>query len=117
MATDFRDGKSYPRRGREALGDVLWLARVFDKARASASGTIHDYIYPCPMDMGMMQRWGITPEQFDAAIKTHATDAAILEWLQSHTNARQIEAANQWLVSEKMENLERQDAEEVAATI
>ena len=117
MATDFRNGKTFPRRGREALGEVLWLARVFDKARASANGTIHDYIYPCPMDLGMMQRWGITPGQFDAAIKTHTTDAAILEWLQSRTNARQIETANQWLVSEKMENLERQDAEEVAAII
>ena len=118
MATDFRDGKTFPRRGRDPLGGALWLKRVFDKARASANGTIHDYIYPCPMDQGMMQRWGITPEHFDVAVKTHTSDASILDWLQTQTTAGKIEAANQWLLSEKMENLERQDSEEGAgATI
>lgn len=115
MATDFRSGKSFPRRGRDPLGgEVLWLARVFDKARASAAGTIHDYIYPCPMDKGVMERWGITPEAFDEAIRTHTTDAQILQWLRERTTPEQIEAANQWLVTEKIENLERQDAEEAA---
>lgn len=115
MAIDFRDGKTFPRRGRDPLGgDVLWLARVFDKARASANGTIHDYIYPCPMDKGVMERWGITSGEFDAAIKTYKTDPAILDWLRERTTPEQIEAANQWLVTEKLENLERQDAEEGA---
>lgn len=112
MATDFRDGKTFPRRGRLPLGDAFWLARVFDKARASANGTTHDYIYPCPMDKGVMERWGVTPEEFDAAIQTHATDAAILEWLRARTSPEQIAAANRWLLDEKMENLERQDSEE-----
>jgi hypothetical protein len=116
MATDFRDGKTFPRRGRTPLGDdVLWLARVFDKARASADDTIFDYIYPCPMDKGVMERWGITPEEFDAAIKTHTTDDGILHWLRERTTPEQIEAANQWLLTEKIENLDRQDAEEGAA--
>lgn len=115
MATDFRDGKTFPRRGRDPLGnDVLWLARVFDKARAFAGGTIHDYIYPCPMDKGVMERWGVTPEAFDAAIKTHTTDESILEWLRERTTREQIESANQWLVTDKIENLDRQDAEEGA---
>jgi hypothetical protein len=115
MATDFRDGKTFPRPGRAPLGgDVLWLARVFDKARAAANGTIHDYIYPCPMDEGVMERWGITPAQFDAAIRTHASDVQILQWLRERTTPEQIEAANRWLLSEKMENLERQDSEEGA---
>lgn len=116
MATDFRDGKTFPRRGRLPLGDTLWLARVFDKARAAANDTIYDYIYPCPMDKGVMERWGITPEEFDAAIQTHTSDAAILEWLQSRTTSQQIEAANRWLLDEKMENLERQDSEEGVTT-
>lgn len=113
MATDFRDGKTFPRRGREPLGgNVLWLARVFDKARAAANDTIHDYIYPCPMDKGVLERWGVTPEEFDAAIRTHSTDDAILGWLRERVTDRQIETANQWLVSEKIENLDRQDSEE-----
>ena len=115
MATDFRDGKTFPRRGRDPLGEnVYWLARVFDKARASADGTIHDYIYPWPMDKGVMERWGITPAEFDAAIRTNTSDDEILQWLRERTTPEQIEAANQWLVTEKLENLERQDAEEGA---
>lgn len=115
MATDFRDGKHFPRRGRSKLGSALWLQRVFDKARAAKDGTIFDYIYPCPMDKGVMERWGITSEEFDAAVREHTSDEAILAWLQSKTTPERIEDANRWLLSEKTENLDRQDAEEGAA--
>lgn len=96
------------------LDGALWLARLFDKARASASGTIFDYIYPCPMDKGVMERWGIEPATFDAAIKAHTTDEAISAWLKTIASPPSIEAANRWLITEKSENLDRQDAEEGA---
>lgn len=115
MATDFRDGKTFPRRGREPLDDALWLARVFDKARAAAAGTIHDYIYPCPMDRGVMERWGITPQEFDQAIRTRTTDQTIRAWLAERAPEARIRAANEWLLKEKQENLDRQDAEEGVA--
>ena len=114
MSTDFRDGKTFPRRGRETIGNAMWLARVFDKARAAAAGTIHDYIYPCPMDKGVFERWGITAELFDAAIRTHSTDDAIHHWLIDRVPPEKIVAANTWLTKEKLENLDRQDAEEGA---
>ena len=114
MPTDFRDGKTFPRRGREPLGEALWLARVYDKARAAAAGTIHDYIYPCPMDKGVFERWGISPSDFDTAIRSNATDDSILHWLSERVSADKIKRANEWLVREKIENLDRQDAEEVA---
>jgi hypothetical protein len=114
MATDFRDGKTFPRRGRTPLGGALWLARVFDKARAAKNDTIFDYIYPCPMDKGVMERWGVTPEEFDAAIAQHTTDEAIVAWLQSRTTPQRIEDANRWLLKEKTSNLDRQDSEEGA---
>ncbi len=112
MATDFRGGKAFPRRGRDGYGGFLWLLRVFDKARANAAGTIDDYIYPCPMDQGIFERWGISPEQFDAAIRTHGDDASILQWVKARVSEAQREAANRWLTSEKASNLDRQDAEE-----
>jgi len=111
MATDFRNGL-FPRRGREDHHGFLWLLRVFDKGRASHQGTIHDYIYPCGMDKGVFQRWGITPEQFDAALDTATTDDQILVWVQAHVSDAAREAANRWLVDEKVENLDKQDAEE-----
>ncbi len=92
----------------------MWLLRVYDKGRASAAGTIHDYIYPCPMDQGVMERWGITPAEFDAAIKQHTTDDAIYQWLKSKTSPDRIRAANEWLEADKVENLNRQDSEEGA---
>jgi hypothetical protein len=112
MATDFRDGKSFPRRGRDEIGGYLWLLRVADKGRAALAGTIHDYVYPCPMDKGVFERWGITPEQFHDALKMHASDQALLEWLNAHAIAGGRVAANCWLSDEKELNLDRQDAEE-----
>lgn len=112
MATDFRDGKTFPRRGREPIGEALWLARMFDKARASARGTIFDYIYPCPMDKGVMQHWGITSAQFDEAVCECDDDESIYQWLLSRTTRERLLTANDWLLRTKSANLDRQDAEE-----
>lgn len=114
MPTDFRDEKTFPRPGRAALGEYLWLARVFDKARASAAGTIHDYIYPCPVDQGVLERWGSSPEEFNQVIAIHRDDESILKWAQAAIPAERRAAANEWLVSERIENLDRQDREELA---
>lgn len=112
MATDFRDGKTFPRRGRQPLGEFLWLARVFDKARAAENGTIYDYIYPCPMDKGVMERWGIRPEEFTEAVRTHTSDEEIREWLKERVPPERVQKANRWLLEERVENLDRQDSEE-----
>lgn len=112
MPTDFRDGRTFPRRGRQPLGSFLWLARVFDKARASQAGTIYDYIYPCPMDLGMFERWGVTVQEFERAISEHGDDQALHQWAQSRIAQQACDAANSWLVTEKFENLDRQDREE-----
>jgi len=102
----------FPRPGRQEADGFMWLWRVFDKARAAADGTIHDYIYPCPMDRGVFERWGITPAQFEEALRTRRSDAEILAWLKEHVGVKQRDAANAWLSKEKSENLNRQDAEE-----
>jgi hypothetical protein len=112
MATDFRSGKDFPRRGREKLGDFYWLARVFDKARAKRDDTIFDYIYPCPLDKGVFERWGITPAQFDEALKTIDTDAGILAWVEARVPAAKRDVANDWVIREKAASLDKQDSEE-----
>lgn len=113
MATDFRSGE-FPRRGREPLDGYLWLMRVFDKGRAAKNETIADYIYPCPMDRGVFDRWGITSRMFDAALETCQTDDEILSWVKARVPASRRDEANRWLLGEKSENLDRQDAEEGA---
>ena len=112
MATDFRSGRDFPRPGRQEANGYMWLFRVFDKARAAADGTIYDYIYPCPMDKGVFERWGITSKQFDEAIRTRRSDDEILAWLEEHVSDERRETANAWLRNDKSENLDRQDSEE-----
>jgi hypothetical protein len=113
MATDFRTG-DFPRRGREGLDGYLWLSRVFDKARAARDGTIYDYIYPCPMDRGVFDRWGITARMFDAALDTCQTDDEILTWIKARVPPARRDDANRWLTDEKAASLDKQDAEEGA---
>jgi hypothetical protein len=65
------------------------------------------------MDKGVMERWGVTPAQFDDALRAHHTDQEMLHWLQERTTPERIREANEWLLKEKLENLDRQDREEV----
>jgi hypothetical protein len=117
MATDFRSGKDYPRRGRERIGEYYWLARIFDKARASRDGALYDYKYPCPIDRGTLERWGISPETFTEAVRNINSDAEIYAWVKERVSDAQREAANRWVLVERAENLDQQDAEEgVVAT-
>jgi hypothetical protein len=114
MPTDFRDGKTFPRRGREPIGDALWLLRLSDKARAYLGGTIHDYIYPCPMDQGVLERWKVPRKEFEEALVRYPTDDLLHSWLRDRVAPQDIQRANGWLLNERVENLDRQDAEEVA---
>lgn len=52
-------------RGRDVvIGGVPWLARMADKARAKADGTIGDYIYPCPVDQRLLAAAGLSADEF-----------------------------------------------------
>jgi hypothetical protein len=64
------------------------------------------------MDKGVFQRWGITPDEFDAALATATTDEQILTWVRGRVSDAGREAANRWLLDEKIDNLNKQDAEE-----
>ncbi len=114
MATDFRNGRDFPRRGRDIIHGFAWFARLADKARAARAGTIHDYIYPCPMDLGVLQRWGLTASEFDRAISEYEDDDDLLAWLEGRVTDQHREAANRWCLTEKAASLDRQDREEGA---
>jgi len=64
------------------------------------------------MDKGVFERWGITPEQFDEALKTCNTDEQILAWVKARVPDAKREAANQWVLVERASSLDRHDAEE-----
>src|ERR1700722_13383393 len=100
MATDFRSGAAFPRRGRDVYGGYNWLVRVFDKAMANHNGTIHDYIYPCPIDRAVFEIWGVTSAEFDAALATCDTDAKILAWIEARVPAAARDKANAYVLGE-----------------
>lgn len=115
MTVDLRDGHEFPRSGRQRYGRAMWFLRVSDKARACAAGLLGEYVYPCPIDLGIMERWGIEPSQFDRAIAQHANDRTLFAWLRRRVSNEAIAHANDWLIETKTENLDRQDTEEFHA--
>jgi hypothetical protein len=58
------DGEWKPRPRPTVIGEIEWLARMSDKARAKARGTIGAYIYPCPLDQRLLAALAIDAETF-----------------------------------------------------
>jgi len=65
------------------------------------------------MDRAVFGAWGITPEAFDQALVTCETDDDIVQWLHERVSSEQRKAANRHLLTERIANLDKQDAEEV----
>lgn len=87
--------KTFPRSPKHRLGGYVHLARMIDKARAKAAGTIGEYIYPCPLDQSLLDFLGISAEAFYEAA-TERTDDEILRWIAQHTTARTPEQIEEW---------------------
>ncbi|MDX2084017.1 MAG: DUF5069 domain-containing protein [Candidatus Melainabacteria bacterium] len=73
-----------PRNGHVKLGGIPWLARMIDKARLDAAGTITalDLEYPCPIDRSLLNELGIDAQTFQAIVTAAETDEAILQALE-----------------------------------
>lgn len=81
---------AYPRSMRVKLEGYVHLARMIDKCRAVLAGTEGEYIYPCPMDVRLLDFAGITADQFTAAVSANPDDEGVLRWFR--TQARRIAA-------------------------
>ncbi len=68
-----------PRGRDEVIGGIPWLARMIDKARAKADGTIEDYIYPCPQDKKLLDKLDITAEEFSRIVQENPNDEEIVD--------------------------------------
>ena len=112
MATDFRSGHDFPRSARETYGGFTYLLRAFDKGRAARNGTIHDFIYPCPIDLGVFEKWGITADEFTAALETCTSDEQILAWVRERVPQAKRDAADRYLVETWLRQLDKHDREE-----
>jgi hypothetical protein len=61
------------------IGGIPWVARMSDKARAKADGTIGDYIYPCPVDRRVLGELGMSADEFLNAANSTPGDAELIE--------------------------------------
>lgn len=99
MPMDLRS--SFPRSMREKLDGYVHLARMIDKCRAVLAGTEGEYIYPCPMDVRLLEYAGITADQFTAAVNANPTDEGVAQWFhqaaQVHPPA-ELEAWNEMML-------------------
>ena len=73
-----------PRARSMVIGDIPWLARIADKARAKLSGRIGDYIYPCGADQNFLRSVNLSAEDFTAMVAQCADDDELITRMRAH---------------------------------
>ena len=73
-----------PRARGLVIGNIPWLARATDKARAFAEGRIGDYIYPCPADQQFLREMQISADDFTALVTSSADDGEVIAKMKAH---------------------------------
>ncbi len=82
--------KTFPRSPYETLGGMVHLPRMTDKARAKQAGQLGEYIYPCPLDQGLLAFLEIDAETFFERVNQQ-NDDELAHWIQE-TGAKRTEA-------------------------
>jgi hypothetical protein len=72
-----------------SLLELIGLARMTDKGRASLSNSLGEYFYgkDSLLDSFILKTLGISAEDFQNALKECTTDEAVISWLQTNTGA------------------------------
>ena len=73
-----------PRARGLVIGNIPWLARAADKARAVAEDRIGDYVYPCPADQQFLREMQISAEDFTALVMASNDDNEVIERMKAH---------------------------------
>lgn len=85
---DAADNQTFQPRGRDlVIGGIPWIARMSDKARAKADGTIDDYIYPCPIDRRVLGELGMSADEFIEISVSSDTDAELVRQVRERRRA------------------------------
>ena len=68
-----------PRPRPRTIGGIDWLARMSDKARAHAKGTIGDYIYNCPADKKLLAALELDADTFQKIAVAANSDEELID--------------------------------------
>jgi hypothetical protein len=113
--------KEPPRSPRSRLGGYVILARTTDKCRALLAGNIGEYHFDCPLDNMLFAFKGVTGDDFKAKVQSGASDADVVDWIDSHGVPKTPEEIKAWSdgieAMKPYENPERRDwfAEQTSA--
>lgn len=78
-------------RGRDLIiGNIPWLARITDKARAHLNGIIGDYIYPCPADKAFLEKHQLTEAEFTQLVRENPTDEMMIQRIRENDAKKNI---------------------------
>ena len=89
--------KQPPRAPRAELDGIILLPRSIDKARAYLDGGNRNGYNVPGVTAGMLERFGISNDDFIAAVGTASTDADIVAFVRRHANQTTIDEWNAWI--------------------
>ena len=94
---DYTKPGNYPRSGRDLVGGIVFLGRTIDKTRAHIAGTAGEYVALRGLSSRVFELFGVTPEQFEQAVRENDTDEGVLSALErmgKKPSQQEIEAHN-----------------------
>jgi len=89
--------KQPPRSPRAELDGIIFLPRSIDKARAYLDGGNRNGYNVPGVTGGMLERFGITNDDFIAAVGTAANDVDVVAFVRRHTSQTTIDEWNAWV--------------------
>jgi hypothetical protein len=91
--------KQPPRAPRAELDGIIFLPRSIDKARAYLpGGNRAGYNIP-GVTGGMLERFGISPDDFIAAVGAAASEGDVVAFVRRHADQAKIDEWNAWVLS------------------
>jgi hypothetical protein len=100
---NFRDmepldlSKQPPRSPRAELDGILFLPRSIDKARAYLDGGNRNGYNVPGITGGMLERFGISNDDFVAAVGMASNDADVVAFVRRHASQTTLDEWNAWL--------------------
>jgi hypothetical protein len=98
--------KHPPRRAREMLGGLYFLARTIDKMRAKQAGTVGPYKIGPGISIYLFEGLGFTEEQFSEAVRNAKGDDDVVAWVHAHSDRSKYAEINDMLFNRKIRDEE-----------
>lgn len=80
-----------PRARGLVIGNIPWLARITDKARATDEGRIGAYIYPCPADQRFLQKVQMSADEFTRLVAECEDDDGVIARMKVHLKEKGLD--------------------------